>query len=118
MPNMKYDGSYDLNDILKNLGLELGFDPGKADFSAMGSARARQHLYRQGQAEHRVHSSARRAPSPPPRPSVEMTLAPCTLDQDQCELRLDRPFVYALNGHWRQDEAAVFHGGVLDNPAA
>ena len=62
MPRFEVKVGYDLNSELKNMGIVIAFDPGKADFSLMGDAGS--HLYLGLVRQILCSSSVKREPRP------------------------------------------------------
>jgi serpin B len=113
MPRYEADGSYDLNGILKTMGLEQAFDPDRADFSAMGSAELG-NLYIDKVRQDIVFKLGETGTEAAAATSVEMALTALPIGERQIELHLDRPFVYALMD---METMTPLFLGVLENPA-
>jgi serine protease inhibitor len=114
MPRYEADGSYNLNDILKTMGLKQAFDPDKADFSAMGSAGSG-NIYIDKVRQNIVFKLGETGTEAAAATSVEMALTALPIGEQQIELHLDRPFMYALMD---METMTPLFLGVLENPAA
>ena len=66
LPRYETDGQYDLNDILKTMGLNRAFDPDKADFSAMAQLRLAIYISTKS-SRTRYLSWVKKAPRRPPQ---------------------------------------------------
>ncbi len=113
MPKYEVKGSYDLNAILGRMGLRTAFDPANADFSAMGTAS--DNIYIGRVLQNTVFKLGEEG--------TEAAAATIVAAEDGCampeetqpiELRLDRPFVYALMD---METMTPLFIGVLENPA-
>ncbi len=114
MPKYEVDGKYDLNDILKTMGLAQAFDRDKADFSAMGSA-SLGNIYIDQVMQNVVFKLGEEGTEAAAATSVEMALTALPIADQPIELRLDHPFVYALMD---METMTPLFMGVLENPAA
>ena len=113
LPKYELDGSYDLNEVLKSMGLASAFDPDKADFSAMGSAELG-NIYIDKVKQNTVFKLGEKGTEAAAATSVQMELSAMEVAQELIELHLDRPFVYALMD---METMTPLFLGVLENPA-
>ncbi len=113
LPKYEVKGSYELNDTLKNMGLRMAFDPEKADFSAMGTASM--NLFISRVLQDTVFKLGEEGTEAAAATVVEIEDGCAAPDETQpIELRLDRPFVYALMD---METMTPLFLGVLENPA-
>ncbi len=112
MPKYEVEGSYNLNDILKSMGLGQAFDPDKADFSAMGTAELG-NVYIDQVKQETVFKLGEEGTEAAAATSVEMGLSCMPMEREMIELHLDRPFIYALMD---METMTPLFVGVLENP--
>ena len=110
----KYDvsGDYQLNDMLRQLGLTLAFEPAEADFSRLGTAG--DNIYINKVLQKVVFKLDEEGTEAAAVTSVQMnTMSMPIKEEEPVVLRLDRPFVYGLLD---METGAPLFLGVLENP--
>lgn len=98
MPKFKAEWSGDLVSSLQTMGLTAPFDPDRADLSAMGSNAAGDPLYI-GQILHKTAFEVNEKGTEAAAVTVEMLYSGSAMipePEPYIELRLERPFVYAI----------------------
>ncbi len=114
LPRYETEGQYDLNDILKAMGLNMAFDPDKADFSAMGSVE-NGNIYIDQVKQNAVFKLGEKGTEAAAATSVQMATMGMPLEQPELiELHLNRPFMYALMD---METMTPLFLGVVENPA-
>ena len=94
-PKFKTEWSGSLSDSLRSMGLETAFDPGRADFSAMGSAQGRP-LYIGDVIHKTAFELNEKGTEAAAVTAVMMAPTAAMPPQDMVYLRFDRPFVYGI----------------------
>ncbi|SHH92500.1 serpin B [Sporobacter termitidis DSM 10068] len=101
-----------LNEPLRQMGLQSAFDPLKADFSALGTAK--NNIFIDNVLQNAVFKLDEQGTEAAAATKVELRSGSAPAEKDKpVVLRLDRPFIYALMD--MQTGAPLFLG-VLDNP--
>ena len=96
MPKFEAEWGGSLSDALKDLGLESAFDPGQADFSALGSVEGGAPLF-VGSVDHRAKIQVNEKGTEAAAATVVAVPAGAEAEpMDPVELCLDRPFCYAV----------------------
>ena len=96
MPKFEAEWGGSLSDALKDLGLESAFDPGQADFSALGSVEGGAPLF-VGSVDHRAKIQVNEKGTEAAAATVVAVPAGAPAEPvDPVELCLDRPFCYAV----------------------
>ncbi|HJB98936.1 MAG TPA: serpin family protein [Candidatus Flavonifractor merdavium] len=96
MPKFEAEWGGSLSDALKDLSLESAFDPGQADFSALGSVEGGAPLF-VGSVDHRAKIQVNEKGTEAAAATVVAVPAGAEAEpMDPVELCLDRPFCYAV----------------------
>lgn len=96
MPKFEAEWGGSLSDALKDLSLESAFDPGQADFSALGSVEGGEPLF-VGSVDHRAKIQVNEKGTEAAAATVVAVPAGAEAEpMDPVELCLDRPFCYAV----------------------
>lgn len=112
LPKFEAECSLTLNDTLKVMGLQRGFDPDEADFSAMGTL-PEGNLYI-GSVLHRTVLKVNEKGTEAAAATI-VNMMGTGMPMDYVTVRFDRPFVYAVVD--LETNLPVFIG-VMENPAA
>jgi serine protease inhibitor len=110
MPKYDVTGDYKLVDILETMGLKLAFDPDRADFSAIGTAK--NNIFISDAVQKVVFKLGEKGTEAAAATGIMMTGSAAPLDRPIL-LQLNRPFIYALMD--METNTPLFMG-VLDNP--
>ncbi len=92
LPRFRTEGSHQLAGLLQSLGLRTAFDPSRASFPAIASAKP---LFL-SQLVQKAFISVDENGSDSPLPTGASAVAPPAIPADAVELRADRPFVFVV----------------------
>lgn len=111
LPQFTYDNSFDMTDLLCNMGMKDAFDAGRANFSKMARMQGNniyidEVLHKTFIAVDELGTKAAAVTS------VGMRVTSVVIDEERYEVKLNRPFIYLIVSN--ETNWPVFMGAVLD----
>lgn len=111
LPKFTMQGTYELNDVLKHMGIQKAFEYGRADFSGILGEEHKNDIYIGDVVQKTYISVDEKGTKAAAATSVEV-LATGAFTEKIYEVNLDRPFIYAIVDN--QKRLPIFIGTVLD----
>jgi serine protease inhibitor len=110
MPRFKLEYEVALNVLLSALGMEVAFDPQRADFSGMCRTQADRVAI--GQVLHKAFVEVDEQGTEATAVTMEAIALGMSMDNKTFNLTIDRPFFFAIRDAWTN--AILFLGSIVD----
>lgn len=113
LPRFKMEQDLELNDALKAMGMEIAFNPGRADFGDMHPINALENVYI-SKVKHKTFVEVNeKGTEAAAVTSVEVVITTIEIPHERFEFRADHPFVFAIVD---DESGLVLFLGVMENP--
>lgn len=115
LPKFDFQASLDLNEAVKNLGINLAFDPDQSNFSPLTDMHSVYISQINQQSAITVEEYGCEAAA-----FTSITIAANSLPVDVIELKIDRPFLFTIEGPSAAEgaQAPLLFVGIVENPLA